>query len=73
MLYRIERCYTGDASISYEYLFGTRNLGKRIFSLVNYEDTEIMGIVRLCFSFKALKICLRHVVSDKKNLTAKIR
>lgn len=69
MLYRIKRIYIDD-SISYEYLFGTRNLGKRIYSLMNFEDMEVLEVVRLCFSFKALKICLRHVISDRKNLTA---
>lgn len=73
MLYRIDRWNRFSKSVTHEYLFGTRNLGKRIFSLVNYEDEEIINVVRLCFSFKALKICLRHVVSDKKNLTAKMR
>lgn len=69
MLYRIKRLYI-DGSVSYEYLFGARTLGKRIFSLMNFEDMEVLEVVHLCFSFKALKICLRHVVSDRKNLTA---
>lgn len=61
MLYKIKRRYI-NGSITYEYLFGTRTLGKRIFSLMNFEDMEILEVVRLHFSFKVLKICLRHII-----------
>ncbi len=71
MLYRITRRDIDSEAVSYEYLCGTRNLGKRCHSLVAYEGQEIVDIVKICFSLKALFICLRHPVADRYNLTSK--
>ena len=70
MLYRITRRDIDDETISYEYLCGTRNLGKRCYSLIAYEKQDIVYIAKLCFSLKALFICLRHPVTDHYNLTS---
>lgn len=51
----------------YQYVFGIRNVGKACLGID--ENTHVVHIAKLNFSFKGLYVCLKNTVSYFKNLT----
>lgn len=68
MLYRIDRIDT-NGCVDYEYVFSKRTLGKSCFEICRDTDLEILDIYKLCFSWKAFRICAKHTISKTKNKT----
>ena len=52
---------------TYQYVFGIRNLGKACLAI--NENTHVVRIVKLAFSFKGLYVYLKNTVSSFKNET----
>ena len=55
----------------YEYVLGDRMLGRAIRNALTYwDDMRLVAVNKLCFSFKAIRICMLHSKSSRKNLTS---
>lgn len=74
MLYRIDMEfdeYKGAGEYEtkkyYQYVCGLRNVGKACLNAD--EEDRIVRVVKLCFSFKGLIICLKKTVSSYRNQT----
>lgn len=72
-LYRIDWIYYEDKNWKeefhdYEYVLGTRALGKAVYEGVRDGD-KVSNIWELQFSWKGLKVCGKRTRSNNYNLT----